>query len=58
MKADYFRIAAIGDLHLTGSDDDAQMMRRVFTAASEKADRKPMCWRYAATSRAMAGRMS
>lgn len=43
MNGDYFRIAAIGDIHLTGSDDDAQLMRSVFTAASEKADVLAIC---------------
>jgi Icc-related predicted phosphoesterase len=43
MNADYFRIAAIGDLHLTGSDDDAQAMRTVFKTASAKADVLAIC---------------
>jgi Icc-related predicted phosphoesterase len=43
MNADYFRIAAVGYLHLTGSDDDAQLMRSVFKAASDKADVLAIC---------------
>lgn len=43
MSAEYFRIAAIGDLHLTGSDDDRESMRRLFRSASGKADVLAIC---------------
>jgi Icc-related predicted phosphoesterase len=52
MNADYFRIAAIGDLHLTGSDDDSQMMRGLFKAASDKADVLAICGDFTCHGRA------
>jgi hypothetical protein len=33
-----FRVAAVGDLHLSGADDDAVLMRRLFRTVSESAE--------------------
>jgi Icc-related predicted phosphoesterase len=43
MTADYFRVAAIADLHLTGSDEEAQQLRALFRTASAKADVLAIC---------------
>jgi Icc-related predicted phosphoesterase len=43
MKADLFRVAAVGDLHLTGAPEDDILVRELVDAANTKADVLALC---------------
>lgn len=43
MRADLFRVAAVGDLHLTGAPEDASLVRELVETANTKADVLALC---------------